>query len=233
MALFGEKYGDRVRVVSSRRLQQGTVRRHARRIAPAISGSARSSMKAASQPASAASKPSPAKAPCAVSRKLCSNRRSTRQSIWRNWLREKGAGAPDRADEGESGPRQVGDMESGARDIKGVKVLSAQVAGMDRGQLAHAGGFAAQTSGRPQSSCWRSAEDSNVAIVSGRDQRPDGESARGKLAGAVAQAVGGKGGGRPDMAEAGGKDPAALPARSTTSIRLWKGCSNVERFRRR
>ena len=34
----------------------------------------------------------------------------------------------------------------------------------------------------------------------------------GKLAGAVAQAVGGKGGGRPDMAEAGGKDVAALPA---------------------
>ena len=34
----------------------------------------------------------------------------------------------------------------------------------------------------------------------------------GKLAGAVAQAVGGKGGGRPDMAEGGGKDAAALDA---------------------
>ena len=33
----------------------------------------------------------------------------------------------------------------------------------------------------------------------------------GKLAGAVAAAVGGKGGGRPDMAEAGGSDAAALP----------------------
>jgi len=32
----------------------------------------------------------------------------------------------------------------------------------------------------------------------------------GKLAGAVAAAVGGKGGGRPDMAEAGGKDVSAL-----------------------
>ena len=32
----------------------------------------------------------------------------------------------------------------------------------------------------------------------------------GKLAGAVAQAAGGKGGGRPDMAEGGGKDAAAL-----------------------
>ena len=34
----------------------------------------------------------------------------------------------------------------------------------------------------------------------------------GKWAGAVAQAVGGKGGGRPDMAEAGGKDVEALPS---------------------
>jgi alanyl-tRNA synthetase len=32
----------------------------------------------------------------------------------------------------------------------------------------------------------------------------------GKVIGPVAQKVGGKGGGRPDLAEAGGKDPAAL-----------------------
>jgi len=34
----------------------------------------------------------------------------------------------------------------------------------------------------------------------------------GKVIAPVAQKVGGKGGGRPDMAEAGGKDPAALDA---------------------
>ena len=64
MALFGEKYGDKVRVVSIRQLQQGTVRRHARRAAPAISASARSSTKARSRRACAASKRSPAKARC-------------------------------------------------------------------------------------------------------------------------------------------------------------------------
>ncbi|MGC2480623.1 MAG: DHHA1 domain-containing protein, partial [Candidatus Sulfotelmatobacter sp.] len=34
----------------------------------------------------------------------------------------------------------------------------------------------------------------------------------GKVIGPVAQKVGGKGGGRPDLAEAGGKDPGALDA---------------------
>jgi alanyl-tRNA synthetase len=34
----------------------------------------------------------------------------------------------------------------------------------------------------------------------------------GKVVGKVAEKVGGKGGGRPDLAEAGGKDPGALDA---------------------
>ena len=55
-----------------------------------------------------------------------------------------------------------------------------------------------------------SSEDSNVSIVSGVTKDLTSKVHAGKLAGAVAQAVGGKGGGRPDMAEAGGKDPAAL-----------------------
>ena len=57
-----------------------------------------------------------------------------------------------------------------------------------------------------------SSEDSTVSIVSGVTKDLTSKIHAGKLAGAVAQAVGGKGGGRPDMAEAGGKDPAALPA---------------------
>ncbi len=51
---------------------------------------------------------------------------------------------------------------------------------------------------------------SNVSIVSAVTKDLTAKVHAGKLAGAVAQAVGGKGGGRPDMAEAGGKDPSAL-----------------------
>ena len=57
-----------------------------------------------------------------------------------------------------------------------------------------------------------SVEDSTVSIVSAVTKDLTSKVHAGKLAGALAQAVGGKGGGRPDMAEGGGKDPAALPA---------------------
>jgi alanyl-tRNA synthetase len=100
-------------------------------------------------------------------------------------------------------------LESQARELKGVKVLAARVDGLDRAQLR-----VLADSLRNQ---WKtavvvlaSAEDSNVAIVSGVTKDLTAKVHAGKLAGAVAQAVGGKGGGRPDMAEAGGKDPSAL-----------------------
>ena len=57
-----------------------------------------------------------------------------------------------------------------------------------------------------------SAEDSTVSIISAVTKDLTAKVHAGKLVGAVAQAVGGKGGGRPDIAEGGGKDPAALNA---------------------
>src|SRR5262249_36241798 len=104
----------------------------------------------------------------------------------------------------------VGDLEREARVVKDVKVLSAKIDGMDRTQL--------RTRVDALRNKWKSAvvvlataEDSNVSIVAAVTKDLTGKVHAGKLAGAVAQAVGGKGGGRPDMAEAGGKDPAALP----------------------
>jgi alanyl-tRNA synthetase len=55
------------------------------------------------------------------------------------------------------------------------------------------------------------AEDSKVSIISAVTKDLTAKVHAGKLAGSVAAAVGGKGGGRPDMAEAGGSNPSALP----------------------
>jgi alanyl-tRNA synthetase len=105
---------------------------------------------------------------------------------------------------------EAGQLESQAREVKGVKILATQVAGFDRAQL--------RTLVDSLRNKWKTAvivlataDDSNVAIVSGVTKDLTAKVHAGKLAGAVAQAVGGKGGGRPDMAEAGGKDAAALP----------------------
>ncbi len=56
-----------------------------------------------------------------------------------------------------------------------------------------------------------STEDGAVSIVAAVTKDLTQKIQAGKLVGTLAQAVGGKGGGRPDMAEGGGKDPAALP----------------------
>jgi alanyl-tRNA synthetase len=104
---------------------------------------------------------------------------------------------------------QAGDLDSQAKDIKGAKVLAVRLDGFDRAQL--------RTLADTLRNKWKSAvlvltsvEGSDVTIVSAVTKDLTAKVHAGKLAGAVAQAVGGRGGGRPDMAEAGGKDPAAL-----------------------
>jgi hypothetical protein len=57
IAEFGEKYGDRVRVVDHRRLLQGAVRRHARGTTPASSVWSSCSVNPPSAPVCAASRP--------------------------------------------------------------------------------------------------------------------------------------------------------------------------------
>jgi len=205
MALFGEKYGDRVRVVQipnfSKELCGGThvhrtgdiglclitretsISAGVRRI-EAITGEAvldklRDDQRVAQQ----------------AQETLAEEKRALERQL--DQIKEKLARA------------QVSGIESGVKEIKGVKVLAAQVQGMDREQL--------RTMVDSLRVKWKttvvvlaSAEDSNVSIVSGVTKDLTSKVHAGKLVGAVAQAVGGKGGGRPDMAEAGGKNPAAL-----------------------
>ncbi|BDC51884.1 alanine--tRNA ligase [Bryobacterales bacterium F-183] len=106
---------------------------------------------------------------------------------------------------------QAANLESQARKKGDVHILAAQLDGLDRAQL--------RTLADSLRNKWKSAVvllaaaegDGAVSIVAAVTKDLSGKVHAGKLAGAVAQAIGGKGGGRPDMAEAGGKDAAALP----------------------
>jgi alanyl-tRNA synthetase len=104
---------------------------------------------------------------------------------------------------------QVGELESQARMLKGVRVLSARV-DMDRTQM-RAVADSLRNKWKTGVVVLASADNGSVSIVSAVTKDLTAKVHAGKLAGAVAQQVGGKGGGRPDMAEAGGKDSAALP----------------------
>ncbi len=61
-----------------------------------------------------------------------------------------------------------------------------------------------------------------VSLIAGVSKDVTDRVKAGELVGMVAQQVGGKGGGRPDMAQAGGTDVAALPA-AIASVKGWVG----------
>ncbi len=63
-------------------------------------------------------------------------------------------------------------------------------------------------------------EGDKVSLVAGVSKSATDRFKAGELVNHVAQQVGGKGGGRPDMAQAGGKDPAGLP-QALTSVEAW------------
>jgi alanyl-tRNA synthetase len=106
---------------------------------------------------------------------------------------------------------QLSGLELQARTLKGVRVLAERVDGLDRQQM-RALADSLRNKWKTAVIVLASAEESSVAIISAVTKDLTAKVHAGKLAGAVAQAVGGKGGGRPDMAEAGGKDASKLGA---------------------
>ncbi len=221
MALFGEKYGERVRVVSvpgfSRELcggthvartgeiglckivYEGSISAGVRRI-EAVTGEGaldrfRESMTAVRQAAALLRTSEPELVDQVE--KMIEQRRALERQL--EQLKSKLAQS------------QAGGLEQQARVLKGVHVLASRVDGLDRQQM-RALADSLRNKWKTAVVVLAAAEDANVAIVSAVTKDLTAKVHAGKLAGAVAQAVGGKGGGRPDMAEAGGKDPSALPA---------------------
>jgi alanyl-tRNA synthetase len=97
------------------------------------------------------------------------------------------------------------------KEVKGVKVLAHRVDNLERAQLRT---LVDQLRDKIGSGVvvLGSASNGNVAIIVGVTKDLTSRVQAGRVIGPVAQKVGGKGGGRPDLAEAGGKDASALDA---------------------
>jgi alanyl-tRNA synthetase len=103
----------------------------------------------------------------------------------------------------------VASVSDKIKDVRGVKVLAHRVDNLERSQMRT---LVDQLRDKLGSGVvvLGSATDGNVSLIASVTKDLTSRVQAGKVIGPVAQKVGGKGGGRPDMAEAGGKDPAAL-----------------------
>jgi len=228
--LFGEKYGDEVRVLdigSSREFCGGThvartgdigvfkiyseggVAAGIRRVEAATGGNALAMM---------------------------NNQLQEFYEVAKKLRAQPGAGMVDRAaqnliDEKKSLEKEISrlrsklamgqgtDLAAQAVEVKGAKVLAATVEGADAKTLREA---MDKLKDRLKSAAivLGSVSDGKVALIAGVTADLTGKVKAGELVNFVAQQVGGKGGGRPDMAQAGGTEPAKLGG-ALESVRPW------------
>jgi alanyl-tRNA synthetase len=106
------------------------------------------------------------------------------------------------------GAANIGDK---VKEVKGVKVLAHRMDNLERAQMRT---LVDQLRDKMGSGVvvLGSASNGSVSLIVGVTKDLTGRVQAGKVIGPVAQKVGGKGGGRPDLAEAGGKDAGALDA---------------------
>jgi alanyl-tRNA synthetase len=107
---------------------------------------------------------------------------------------------------------QGADLASGAVDVQGVKIVATRVEGADAGALRSA---VDRLKDRLKSAVVVLASvegPEKVVLVAGVTADQTARIKAGELAGVIAAKVGGRGGGRPDFAQAGGNNPAALDA---------------------
>jgi alanyl-tRNA synthetase len=227
MMLFGEKYGDEVRVLdigSSRELCGGT---HVTRTGDI--GLFKIVSESGVAAASAASRRSPARA-----------RSNTCRSRKRSWRRRGALKSPvaeieariaqimesARATEKELARLKAkaaasagDDLAVSAVDVKGAKVVAAALDGADVKALRET---IDKLKDKLKSAAivLGSVTDGKVTLIAGVTADLIAKVKAGELVNHVAQQVGGKGGGRPDMAQAGGTNPAGLPA-ALESVRSY------------
>jgi alanyl-tRNA synthetase len=103
----------------------------------------------------------------------------------------------------------VADAASSAVEVKGVKVLAQRVDALDKSQMRN---LVDELRGKLGSGVvvLGAAAEGKVSLIVGVTKDLTGKVQAGKIVGQIAALVGGKGGGRPDLAEAGGSDAGAL-----------------------
>jgi len=105
----------------------------------------------------------------------------------------------------------LSDAGASAVEVKGVKVLAQRVDGLEKAQMRD---LVDQLRGKLGSGVvvLGAAVDGKVSLIVGVTKDLTSKVQAGKIVGALAAKVGGKGGGRPDLAEAGGSDVGSLDA---------------------
>ena len=228
MMLFGEKYGDEVRVLSigtSKELCGGThvtrtgdiglfkivaesgVAAGVRRIEAVTGDNALTlvqQQQALISEAAAAFKAPAFELPAKIAQVL-DNVRSLEKELAR--LKSKLA-----ASQGE-------ELIAQAREIKGARVLAVVMEGADLTALRET---MDKLKDKLKSAAivLASTAEGKVTLIAGVTADLTGKVKAGELVNMVAQQVGGKGGGKPDMAQAGGSEPAKLPA-ALASVSGW------------
>lgn len=229
--LFGEKYADVVRVLdigSSRELCGGThvartgdiglfkivseagVAAGVRRI-EAVAGEVAlafvSAQQALLQQAATALKAAPSEVPARIVQ-LQEQLRTSEREVARMISRLAAS--------------QGGDLASQAVTVAGVQVLAARVDGVDAKALRETLDKLRDRLGTAAIVLASVAGDQKVSLVAGVTPDLTDRVKAGELVSAVAQQVGGKGGGRADMAQAGGNDPTRLDE-ALAGVAEWVG----------
>ena len=114
---------------------------------------------------------------------------------------------------------QGDDIADRAVDVKGAKVLAALLDGADVPRLRETMDKLKDKLGSAVI-VLAAADGDKLSLIAGVTKDLTGKAKAGELVNFVAQQVGGKGGGRPDMAQAGGNRPDQLPA-ALASVQGW------------
>ncbi|BCN92922.1 alanine--tRNA ligase [Thiomicrorhabdus immobilis] len=114
---------------------------------------------------------------------------------------------------------QGDDLANQAVKVGDVSILAAQLEGADVNTLRETLDKLKDKLA-PAAIVLAAVDGDKVTLVAGVSKEVTGTFKAGELVNHVAQQVGGKGGGRPDMAQAGGKDPSKL-AEALASVQVW------------